>query len=229
MSRPFGFRPFPSREPSHRRNGKIRAREVRVLDETKQPIGVMSLGDALKLAQSKGMDLIEIAATAVPPVCRIMEYGKFQYEEAKKKKESAARQPSRQMKELQLTPNIDPNDFRVKLNHAIGFLCNEQTVRIKLRFRGRQRAHKEFGYEVVNRFIRETAAYGRSDSLPKMAGDRDLHATISPLPRDQRAKAPQPTEAASPPTPKAAGKVKPTEPADASEPTDRDSESNAPS
>ena len=156
----------------------------------------MSLGEALKLAQAKGMDLIEIAATATPPVCRIIEYGKFQYEEAKKKKESAAKQPSRQMKELQLTPNIDPHDFRVKLNHAIEFLCNEQTVRIKLRFRGRQRAHKEFGYEVVNRFIRETAAYGRSDSLPKLAGDRDLHATISPLPRDQRAKNPNEPESA---------------------------------
>ncbi|MBL9168453.1 MAG: translation initiation factor IF-3 [Verrucomicrobiales bacterium] len=212
LSRPFGFRPFPSREPSHRRNGKIRAREVRVLDEMKQPLGVMSLGEALKLAQSKGMDLIEIAATATPPVCRIIEYGKFQYEEAKRKKESAAKQPSRQMKELQLTPNIDPNDFRVKLNHAIEFLCNEQTVRIKLRFRGRQRAHKEFGYEVVNRFIRETAAYGRSDSVPKMAGDRDLHATISPLPRDQRAKQPKevgaPTASSAPKA--AAAKSEPT-------------------
>ena len=89
MSR-FPFRPFHSREPAHRRNGKIRAREVRVLDETKQPLGVMSLSDALRLAQNKGLDLIEIAPNAVPPVCRILEYGKFQYEESKKKKESQA-------------------------------------------------------------------------------------------------------------------------------------------
>ncbi|HAM71760.1 MAG TPA: translation initiation factor IF-3, partial [Verrucomicrobiales bacterium] len=189
MSRPFPFRQFPSREPALRRNGKIRAREVRVLDETKQPLGVMSLTEALKIAQTRGMDLIEIAPTATPPVCRIIEYGKFQYEESKKKKkESQTRHPSRQVKEVQLSPNIDANDFKVKVNHAIGFLTNEQTVRIRLRFRGRQKAHKEFGYEVVNRFIRETAAYGKADALPKMAGDRDLHATITPLPRDQRAK-----------------------------------------
>jgi translation initiation factor IF-3 len=137
------------------------------------------------------MDLIEIAPTATPPVCRIMQYGKFLYEESKRKKESSTRHPSRQMKEIQLSPTIDPNDFRTKVNHAVGFLSNDQTVRVKLRFRGRQRAHKEYGFEVVNRFIQETSAYGRADSVPRMAGDRDLHATISPLPRDRRPKAPR--------------------------------------
>jgi len=190
MSRPYFGRSFTPREPLHRRNGKIRAREVRVLDETKQPLGVMPLGDALRLALSKGMDLIEIAPTATPPVCRIIEYGKFQYEESKKKKESQARQPANQMKELQLTANIDPHDFGVKLNHAIGFLCDDMKVRIKLRFRGRQRAHKEFGFEVVNKFIQEAAAYGRADAPPKMLGDRDLNVIISPLPRDKRARRP---------------------------------------
>jgi translation initiation factor IF-3 len=201
LSRPFFGRSFAPREPSHRRNGKIRAREVRVLDETKQPLGVMQLGDALRLAQRKGMDLIEIAPTAVPPVCRIMEYGKFQYEESKKKKESQARQPANQMKELQLSANIDPHDFGVKLNHAIGFLCDDMKVRIKLRFRGRQRAHKEFGFEVVNKFVLEAAAYGRADSPPKMLGDRDLNVIISPLPRDKRAKRPGETKAPTPPPP----------------------------
>jgi translation initiation factor IF-3 len=159
-----------------------------VLDETKQPLGVMQLGDALRLAQSKGLDLIEIAPTATPPVCRIIQYGKFQYEESKKKKASHGRQPANQMKELQLTPNIDPHDFRVKLNHAIAFLSDDMKVRVKLRFRGRQKAHKEFGFQIVNKLIQETAAYGKADALPKMAGDRDLHVIISPLPRDQRAK-----------------------------------------
>jgi translation initiation factor IF-3 len=199
MSRPYFGRSFAPREPLHRRNGKIRAREVRVLDETKQPLGVMQLGDALKLAQRKGMDLIEIAPTAVPPVCRIMEYGKFQYEESKKKKESQARQPANQMKELQLSANIDPHDFGVKLNHAIGFLCDDMKVRVKLRFRGRQRAHKEFGFEVVNKFVQEAAAYGRADSPPKMLGDRDLNVIISPLPRDKRAKRPGESKAPPPP------------------------------
>ncbi len=185
MSRPFPSRTF-SREPAHRRNGKIRAREVRVLDEAKQPLGVMALGDALRLAQRKGMDLIEIAPNATPPVCRILEYGKFQYEESKKNKDSQSRQSASRMKELQLTPGIDSHDFAVKLNAAIRFLCDDMTVRIKLRFRGRQRAHKEIGFELVNRFITQVAAYGRADTVPKMAGDRDLHVTINPLPREQR-------------------------------------------
>jgi translation initiation factor IF-3 len=204
MSRPFFGRSFAPREPLHRRNGKIRAREVRVLDDTKQPLGVMQLGDALRLAQRKGMDLIEIAPTAVPPVCRIMEYGKFQYEESKKKKESQARQPANQMKELQLSANIDPHDFGVKLNHAIGFLCDDMKVRIKLRFRGRQRAHKEFGFEVVNKFVLEAAAYGKADSPPKMLGDRDLNVIISPLPRDKRAKRPGEGKIPPPPPPPSA-------------------------
>lgn len=187
MSR-FPSRPYPSREPLLRRNGKIRAREVRVLDETKQPLGVMALTDALRLAQNRGLDLIEIAPNATPPVCRIIEYGKFQYEEAKRKKDSAAKQPSNQMKELQLSANIDEHDFNTKLAHAIEFLGEDLKVRIKLRFRGRQRAHKEFGFQVVNRFVEAAAAYGRADSPPKMAGDRDLGVIISPLPRDQRPK-----------------------------------------
>ena len=103
------------------------------------------------------------------------------------------------MKELQLTANIDPHDFGVKLNHAIGFLCDDMKVRIKLRFRGRQKAHKEFGFEVVNRFVQEAAAYGRADSPPKMLGDRDLNVIISPLPRDKRAKYPGESKAPPPP------------------------------
>ena len=159
-----------------------------MLDENKQPLGVMQLGDALRMAQTKGLDLVEIAPNATPPVCRIIEYGKFQYEESKKKKESAGRQATGQMKEIQLSANIDQHDFQVKLNHAINFLCDDMKVRIKLRFRGRQKAHKEFGFEVVNNLIRDTATYGKADSIPKMAGDRDLHVILSPLPRDQRGK-----------------------------------------
>ena len=188
MSRPFPSRSYASREPAHRRNGKIRAREIRLLDETKEPLGVMQLGDALRLARSKNLDLIEIAPNATPPVCRMMEYGKFLYEESKKKKASHARQPATQMKELQLSPTIDPHDFRVKLNHAIEFLCDDMKVQVRLRFRGRQKAHKEYGFEVVNKFIVEAAAYGKADALPKMAGDRDLHVILSPLPREKRAK-----------------------------------------
>lgn len=197
MSRPFP-RSFPSREPKHRRNGKIRAREVRVIDDAKQQLGVMTLTDALRLAQSKGMDLIETVPNATPPVCRIGEYGKLLYEEAKRNKDSHTARPGQKMKELQLTPGIEGHDFVTKLNHAIEFLSADMKVRVKLRFRGRQRAHKEFGFEVMNRFVEAAGAYGHADAPPKMLGDRDLNVTISPLPRDKRGKAPRPAEAPHP-------------------------------
>ena len=194
MSRPFPSRSYYSREPLHRRNGKIRAREVRVLDETKQQLGVMSLNEALRLAMSKGLDLVEIAPNATPSVCRIVDYGKFMYEEAKKNKDSQSHQSASRMKEIQLSPTIDPHDFAIKLDHAIGFLCEDMKVRVKLRFRGRQKAHTEFGFAVVNRFVKESAAWGQADSPPKMLGDRDLNVVLSPLPRNKRAKNPRQEE-----------------------------------
>jgi len=200
LSHPFHSRPFHSREPKHRRNGKIRAREVRVLDETKEQLGVMTLTEALRLAQSKGLDLVEIAPNATPPVCRIVNYGKLMYEEAKSHKES--RNAGNQMKEIQLSAVIGAHDFQVKLQHAIEFLCEDMKVRVKLRFKGRQKAHKEFGFEIVNRFVKEAAAYGQADAPPKMMGDRDLNVMISPLPRAKRAKpAREPAPPAEPATP----------------------------
>jgi translation initiation factor IF-3 len=189
LSRPFPSRSFHSREPLHRRNGKIRAREVRVIDDAKQQLGVMSLNEALKLAQAKGLDLIEVAANATPPVCRIVDYGKFLYEEAKR--ESHSRPSAGRMKEIQISPTIDPHDLATKRDHAIGFLCDDMKVRVKLRFRGRQKAHKEVGYEVVNKFVRDVALYAQADSPPKMLGDRDLNVVLSPLPRAKRAKNPR--------------------------------------
>lgn len=196
MSRPF--RSFHPREPQHRRNGKIRAREVRVIDDAKQQLGVMPLGEAIRLAMSRDMDLIEIAPNATPPVCRIMQYGRFLYEESKRRKESDHRQSANKLKVLQLTSGIDPHDFAVKLGHAIDFLCQDMKVRVKLRFRGRQRAHKEYGFEVVNRFVKEAAAYGHADSPPKMLGDRDLNVILSPLPRSKRARNPRETKSPPP-------------------------------
>jgi len=180
------FRKFQRHEPLHRRNGKIRAREVRVIDDAKQQLGVMPLDAALRLARERQLDLVEIAANATPPVCRIVNYGKFLYEESKAHKGN--KPTGGRMKELQLSPNIDPHDFQTKLNHAIEFLEDDMKVRIKLRFRGRQKAHKEFGFEIVNRFVKEAAGHGKADSPPKMLGDRDLNVTISPLPRSQRTK-----------------------------------------
>jgi translation initiation factor IF-3 len=191
----FPFRSYSPREPQHRRNGKIRAREVRVLDEQKEQLGVMSLTEALRAAQQRGLDLVEIAPNATPPVCRIVDYGKFRYEESKKTKESNQRQAGGKLKEIQLSAVIDPHDFAVKLAHAIEFLSADMKVRLKLRFKGRQKAHKEIGYEVLNRFVREAAAYGQADSPPKMLGDRDLNVLLLPLPKEKRGKMPSASKA----------------------------------
>lgn len=157
----------------------------------------MTLGEAIRLAQSRGLDLVEIAPNATPPVCRIVNYGKLLYEEAKSHKES--RNPGAKMKELQLSAGIDPHDFSVKLSHAIEFLCDDMKVRVKLRFRGRQRVHKEIGFDVVNRFVKEAAAYGQPDAPPKMLGERDLNVILSPLPRNKRARNPRESDAPEPP------------------------------
>jgi translation initiation factor IF-3 len=191
LSNPFFSRSHRSREPLHRRNGKIRAREVRVIGDAKEQLGVMPLGDALALARAKNLDLIEIAPNAIPPVCRIVNYGKFLYDEAKRSKDS--NNSAGKLKELQISPAIDPHDLATKRDHAIEFLCDDMKVRIKLRFRGRQKAHKEIGFDLMNRLVSELAAYGQADSPPKLLGDRDLNVLVSPLPKSKRAKNPRAT------------------------------------
>ena len=186
------FNKFQRYEPLHRRNGKIRAREVRVLDESKEQLGVMALNAALQLARDRQLDLVEIAPAATPPVCRIVNYGKFLYEESKAQK--GQKQNGTRMKELQLSATIDPNDFQTKLAHAIEFLDDDMKVRVRLRFKGRQKAHKEVGFEIVNRFVNEAALHGRPDSPPRMLGERDLNVVLSPLPRSQRGKGPRVSE-----------------------------------
>lgn len=153
----------------------------------------MSLNDALSLARQAGVDLVEIAATAVPPVCRIVDFGKFRYELAKKEKESKKHQHASTVKEVQLSPRIDPHDLSVKVEHAIDFLCEEMKVKVTLRFRGREMQHTEFGFEVVNKFIAELAPYGHPDFPPKLIG-KGINMMMSPLPRNKRAKNPKQTE-----------------------------------
>jgi translation initiation factor IF-3 len=185
LSRPFPPRNFPPRDFT-RVNNKIRAREVRVIGENQQQLGIMSLNEALAMARQKGVDLVEIAATANPPVCRLVDYGKFRYEQAKKDKESKKHQHANRVKEIQLSANIDPHDFGVKLTHAIDFLCEDMKVKVTLRFRGREMAHQEFGFGQVQRFIKEVGPFGHPDAPPKLIG-KGINVMISPLPRNKRA------------------------------------------
>jgi translation initiation factor IF-3 len=196
-------RPFPSRNSSSasflRVNGKIRAREVRVIMGEKQ-LGVFALNDALTLARQHGVDLVEISATAIPPVCRLVEIGKFRYEQAKREKESKKHQHASIVKEVQLSPRIDPHDLGIKLTHAIDFLCEDMKVKIALKFRGREMAHTEVGFEVIKKFLADIAPYGHPDFSPKLIG-KGITVMISPLPRNKRAKNPRVTEGGHAPAP----------------------------
>ena len=192
MSRPFS--PRNSSPASFVRvNGKIRAREVRVIGVDGNQLGVLPLTDAINLARQHAVDLVEIAATANPPVCRLVDFGKYRYEIAKKEKESKKHQHASIVKEVQLSPRIDPHDLGIKLMHAINFLCEDMKVKIALKFRGRENAHTEVGFEVIKKFMADIAPYGQPDFQPKLVG-KAINLMISPLPRNKRAKNPHQVE-----------------------------------
>lgn len=209
-------RPFPSRNSSSatflRVNGKIRAREVRVVGNDRKQLGVMLLNDALSLARQQGVDLVEISPNATPPVCQLIEFGKFRYEQAKKEKESRKHQHASTVKEIQLSPRIDPHDLGIKVAHAIDFLCEDMKVKVALKFRGREMAHTEIGFEVIRNFLERISPFGHRDFEPKLIG-KGINVMITPLPRNKRAKNPNQTEgnhapaAANHPSPPAQKKV----------------------
>jgi translation initiation factor IF-3 len=166
---------------------------VRVIGVDGQQVGVLQLGEAINMARSKGVDLVEVAPGATPPVCRLVDYGKFRYEQAKREKDAKKHQHANKVKEIQLSATIDAHDFGVKAGHAIDFLCDEMKVKITLRFRGREMAHQQFGYQVVEKFIKELVPYGQPDAPPKLIG-RSINLMFSPLPRNKRAKNPRQAE-----------------------------------
>ncbi len=150
------------------------------------------------MARQQGVDLVEIAANANPPVCRLVDYGKYRYEQAKRDKEAKKHQHANRVKEIQLSPTIDPHDFSVKLSHAIDFLCEEMKVKVTLRFRGREMAHQEYGFQVVQKLLKEVTPYGHPDAPPKLIG-RGINVMLSPLPRNKRAKNPHQEDSSNPP------------------------------
>ncbi len=190
MSRPFPSRSFPSPASFTRVNGKIRAREVRVIDGDQKNLGVLPLSEAINLARSKGVDLVEVNPAAVPPVCRLVDFGKFRYEQAKRDKESRKHQHANKVKEIQLSPNIDPHDFAVKQQHAVDFLCEDMKVKVTLRFRGREMAHKEFGFQQVEKLVQSLTPFGHPDAPAKLIG-KGINVMLSPLPRAKRARNPK--------------------------------------
>jgi len=150
----------------------------------------MQTRDAIVLAKKHGLDLVEIAATARPPVCKICDFGKFKYDESKKKKENKKTAHVNKTKEIQLRPRCEQHDFDFKLARAIDFLCQDMKVKIYLRFRGRENAHKELGFDAVQRFLDELKLYGKADTKPRLAG-RGINVLIQPLSKRDRAANPR--------------------------------------
>ena len=166
-----------------RKNDKIRAREVRVIGSDGEMLGVMPPEEAVKIAKSEGLDLVEVAANAHPPVCRILEFGKYKYELSKNKKNKE--KSAKRIKEAKFRPRIEEHDYVTKLRRSEKFLHQGNKLKLTLMFRGREMEHINIGMEVVKRAIADLSGVGRPDDEPKLNG-RFIIVTLSPLPQNQR-------------------------------------------
>lgn len=155
-------------------NDDIRAKEVRMLDENNGQLGIMSLNDAKTYAYDRGLDLVLIAPTATPPVCRAMDYVKYRYEQDKKEKEAKKKQQTVDLKEVQLSCRIDKHDFETKLNHALKFLTQGHKVKVSVKFKGREMAHTEIGLEVIKKFGEACTEIGVIEKQPALDGRQML-------------------------------------------------------
>ena len=151
-------------------NEQIRDKEVRVIGEDGEQLGIMSSKDALKLAEEAGVDLVKIAPTAKPPVCKIVDYGKFKYEQTRKEKEAKKKQKTVEIKEIRLSPNIDTNDLNTKINAARKFIGKGDRVKITLRFRGREMAHMNNSKHILDDFAEALSDIAVVDKAPKVEG-----------------------------------------------------------
>jgi translation initiation factor IF-3 len=163
----------------HRINGEINAREVRLIGTDGEIIGVMSGRDAMKMAEEADTDLVEISPNAEPPVCRLMDYGKFKFQEQKKAAEARAKQKVIQVKEIKFRPGTDENDYQVKMRNIKRFIEDGDKVKITLRFRGREMAHQEIGMRQLERVRDEMGELIQVESMPKLEG-RQMVMMISP-------------------------------------------------
>lgn len=161
-------------------NEDIRDREVRLIDENGEQLGVVSIGEAMELADKREKDLVKIAPGAKPPVCKIMDYGKHKYEQAKREKDARKRQKTQQVKEIRLSLNIEENDIKTKAKNAAKFLSGGDKLKVSLRFRGRQLGHTNLGYAVFEKFAKEIEEFGTMDARPKMEG-RSMTTMFTPI------------------------------------------------
>ena len=176
-------------------NEKIRAREIRVIDENGEQLGILPPFEALRIARERGLDLVEVSPSAVPPVCRIQDYGRFLYEKEKSDRAAKKKQKIIVVKEVKFSVTVDEHDYQTKKNQAVKFLAGGDKVKASLRFRGRQMAHRDLGYNIINRLIQDIGDNGIVEFMPRMEGTI-LHAILAP---SKKQEAPKPKPAAPPP------------------------------
>ncbi len=151
-------------------NEQIRDKEIRLISETGEQLGIVSAKEALQKAQDAGLDLVKIAPTATPPVCKIVDYNKYRYEQMRKEKDAKKKQKVSELKEIRLSPNIDDNDLKTKANSARKFITHGDKVKVTLRFRGREMAHVQLGKEILDNFFALVEDVAALDKPTKMEG-----------------------------------------------------------
>jgi translation initiation factor IF-3 len=196
----FSWRCFGIGNMDHQLNEAIRDREVRLIDADGTQLGVMLTRDALSIAVEKEMDLVKIAPTATPPVCRIMDYGKFRFEQSKKEKEARKSQHTVEMKEIRLSSGIDVHDFNFKLKNGIRFLQEGNKLKVSVRFRGRQMAHTSIGEQQLLKFAEACGDVATMERLPKLEG-RSMSMFLAAKPAAKAAAAAKSAEPGSAPEP----------------------------
>lgn len=151
-------------------NNSIRASQVRLIGPDGEQFGVVPISKGLDLANERGLDLVEVAASAHPPVCRVMDFAKFKYDQEKKEREAKHHQKQVRIKEIRVKPNIEDHDYQIKLRHAMEFLQGGDKVKVSLIFRGREMTHKELGQRIVDRFIADLSKAGQLEKPPLLEG-----------------------------------------------------------
>ncbi len=163
----------------HQLNEDIRDSEIRLIGSTGEQLGIMSAAQAQRIADEQGLDLVKISPQATPPVCKLMDYGKFRFEQGKREKEAKKNQHVVEIKEIRMSPGIDVGDFNTKLNNAQKFLADGNRVKVSVRFRGREMAHTDIGKDLLVRFAEQCAEVATLDKEPKLEG-RSMSIFLSP-------------------------------------------------
>ena len=163
----------------HQLNEEIRDKELRLIGNGGDQLGIMSAEEALRIADEQGLDLVKISPTANPPVCKLMDYGKYRFEQSKREKEARKNQHVVEIKEIRMSPGIDVGDFNVKLKNAQKFLADGDRVKVSVRFRGREMAHTDIGKKLLDRFAEQCAEVANVDKGAKLEG-RNMSMFLSP-------------------------------------------------